>query len=615
MSYIVERFEEKAKFINESEAELIREKLEILVRNIVTQVEKHDSRFQSTLVKSGSVYEGTKVREPNEFDFMIQMDSLTNTPLLCPCDKGDGYAKLSLESREWEDFKDADGFFSPNLLSRFFKKLVNKSLDDIKVPEGLAVLRTRPSLFKETWWPVYADLLGESGEESQSGAMYSENHGPATTLYIRWQGGSSYKDLTMSVDLTLSIDYPISKLLVPLAEIPLAEANSILQRCGFHVVPAGLDSWRISFSVVEKEVLASSSDGFQTCYRILKIVRDVVCENLGWDASLVPSYVFKTVLLSQLFTNGHPWEKDRRSQTIIEHLDHVIQGVKAEKIQSCFLRRYNLLSPSDHENKLRQCVLEEMLRVMRGIEMAFSREEARERKLQIRVLEMVDVLDYMISSFLRGKNLSVVWNKVFVNINNVPNARKHGWFTNELTDLNCTELSEKAYFKLIQIWNFTEDFFRKLLISLKGELNLLAQKFKILLFMKKENFERQHMRLKENEVEKVSLHQFALEFIDDSFVDCYVEDENSTLPNLHKAIRPEFKSSGFFQGVAEVATREGSSRGLAQLKQQLEQYLFMVPEEYLMDGIVDYVRHIIVHAKEVLKLKLEHVSIPELDLD
>ena len=65
MSYIVERFEEKAKFTNESEAELIREKLEILVNNIVTQMEKHDSRFQCTLVKSGSVYEGTKVCEPN----------------------------------------------------------------------------------------------------------------------------------------------------------------------------------------------------------------------------------------------------------------------------------------------------------------------------------------------------------------------------------------------------------------------------------------------------------------------------------------------------------------------------------------------------------------------
>lgn len=613
MSYITENFEEKAKFIDESEADLIREKLEILVSNILTQVEKRDSRFQSTLVKSGSVYEGTKVCEPDEFDFMIRVNSLTNTPFLHPCDKGDGYVKLSLESREWEDFRDADGFFSPNLLSRFFKRLVSRSLDVIKVPEGLAILRTRPSLNKTTWWPVYADLLGNSGEESQSGAMYSENHGPATTLYVRWKGGSSYKDLTISVDLTLSIDYPISKLPVPLAEVP-CEANSILQRCGFHVVPAGFDSWRLSFSMVEKEFLATSPDGFKQCYRVLKIVRDIASKKLGWDPSLVPSYVFKSVLLSQLFTNGHRWEKELRSQTIIELLDHVMQGVNAEKIQSCFLRRYNLLSPSDHENKLRQCVLEEMLCLMRGMEMAFSKDQARERRQQIRVLEMVDVLDYMISSILRGKNPSVVWNKVFVNIRDVPNSKKHGWFMNELTDLNCTELSEEAYSKLVQIWNFTEDFFRKLLIQLKGELNLLAQKFKILLFKKKENFERQHMRLTENDVEKVSLHQFAFDWMDD-FVDYYIEDDNLTLPNLHKAIRPEFTSSGFFQGVDEVATREGSSRGLVLLKQRLKPCLFMVPEEFLMDGVVDYVSHIIVRAKEVLKLKLEHISIPELDLD
>ena len=85
MSNIVENFEQKANFIDESEAERIREKLEILVSNILTQVEKRDSRFQSTLVKSGSVYEGTKVCEPDEFDFMIRLNSLTNTPFLHPC--------------------------------------------------------------------------------------------------------------------------------------------------------------------------------------------------------------------------------------------------------------------------------------------------------------------------------------------------------------------------------------------------------------------------------------------------------------------------------------------------------------------------------------------------
>ncbi|CAH3143590.1 unnamed protein product, partial [Pocillopora meandrina] len=80
MSYIVERLEEKARFKNESEAELIRERLEILVDSIVTQMEKHDSRFQSTLVKSGSVYEGTKVCKPNEFDFMVKITPLTDKP-------------------------------------------------------------------------------------------------------------------------------------------------------------------------------------------------------------------------------------------------------------------------------------------------------------------------------------------------------------------------------------------------------------------------------------------------------------------------------------------------------------------------------------------------------
>ena len=232
-------------------------------------------------------------------------------------------------------------------------------------------------------------------------------------------------------------------------------------------------------------------------------------------------------------------------------------------------------------------------------------------------MEMIDVLDYMISCWLRGTNPSVVWNKVFVNISNIPNSRKHGWFMNELTDLNCTELSKEAYYKLVQLWSPTEDFFRKFkLIKLKRELNLLAQKFKIFLFKKKENFERQHIRLTENDVEKVSAHQYVFDWMDD-FVDCtcYIEDDNSTLPNLHKAIRPEFTSSGFFQGVAEVATREGSSKGLALLKQRLKGGLFMVPEEFLMDGVVDYVIHIIVRAKGVLKLKLEHISIPELDLD
>ena len=395
MSEIVERFEKKAIFEDEREAALIREKLERFVANILAEVEKRDKRFQSTLIQSGSVYEGVKVCRPDEFDFMIRIDSLTDKPLFHPCDKGEGYTKLVLDEQEWEDFKDEDGFFNPNLLSRFFKKLVNASLSDAELPEGLAIQRVNRALFKETWWPVYSDILGNSdGQESSSGVMYSETHGPATTLYIQWQGGNSYRNLMISVDLTLTLDFQKSKLPVQLTKLP-QEIDQVLEKCGFHVVPAGYESWRISFSMAEKYILASSPDGFKACYRVLKVVRDEISERLAWDSSLVPSYIFKTILLSELCTTDpHLWENKFWSQRIVQVLELALKGVKREILPSFFIPKHNLLTVADHDNKLRQCVLEDMLTQMKGLELVHKPDDARERKKQIRVLQMIDLLDF-----------------------------------------------------------------------------------------------------------------------------------------------------------------------------------------------------------------------------
>ena len=215
MAEIVEHFEEKTRFEDESEAKLIREKLEQFVTNILAEVGKRDKRFQSTLIKSGSIYEGTKVCQPDEFDFMIRIESLTDKPLFCPCDKGEGYVKLLLDEEGWEECKDEEGFFNPHMLSRFFKKLVNASLDDAELPEGLAFQQVREEMYGQ-WWPVYSELLGNAYSQVNSSVMYSESHGPATTLTIHWQGGNSYRNLAVSVDLTLTLDYQASKLPVEL---------------------------------------------------------------------------------------------------------------------------------------------------------------------------------------------------------------------------------------------------------------------------------------------------------------------------------------------------------------------------------------------------------------
>ena len=139
MSYIVERFEEKGRLINESEAELIRERLEILVNNIVTQMEKHDSRFQSTLVKSGSVYEGTKVCEPNEFDFMVKITPLTDKPsILRGMTATCSYLlrKISGKTSEMKRASSAHTCFPVTS-----KKLIMESICDVETPEGLSIYR------------------------------------------------------------------------------------------------------------------------------------------------------------------------------------------------------------------------------------------------------------------------------------------------------------------------------------------------------------------------------------------------------------------------------------------------------------------------------------------
>jgi len=80
-------------------------------------------------------------------------------------------------------------------------------------------------------------------------------------------------------------------------------------------------------------------------------------------------------------------------------------------------------------------------------------------------------------------------------------------------------------------------------------------------------------------------------------------------------VSSEFTASGFFKDVADVTVKEGSVKGLALLKQRLQLYLFMVPENYIIAAVVDYVSQLILHSKEVMKRKLDYITIPELDLD
>ena len=179
----------------------------IVVSRIQVQVAKRDKRFE-TLIQIGSVYEGVKVHRPDEFDFKVRIDCLTDKSLLYPCENNPGYLRLAQDDEKWKEFQDEQGFFSPNKLCRHFKRLVNESWSTIDVPEGMTIQEVKQGYIKGPWGVVFTGLVGGEGRPSQ--VMDIESHGPATTIKVIWNGGSSYRGLLISVDLTLALKYAIS---------------------------------------------------------------------------------------------------------------------------------------------------------------------------------------------------------------------------------------------------------------------------------------------------------------------------------------------------------------------------------------------------------------------
>ena len=184
--------------------------------------------FVSTLVNSGSFYEGTKVGKPDEFDFLICLDAFSSpedvvveelpcsTVIVLPSESAcrnialsfaDGRSAWRLPSsipqlnsldslgsetpcdpRYSYDYDFTTFEWKKNIKTPFFKLFNNKARGfeayGMKVvtiePDEVYVLKAPPPLSK---------------------------HGPAYTLQLEWNGGElePYKGLRISVDLALAV--------------------------------------------------------------------------------------------------------------------------------------------------------------------------------------------------------------------------------------------------------------------------------------------------------------------------------------------------------------------------------------------------------------------------
>lgn len=385
----------------------------------------------------------------------------------------------------------------------------------------------------------------------------------------------------------------------------------------------------LAVSVAEREILVTSPEGFKACYKVLKVLRDHVSMKLGLRDSLIPSYMFKTVLLSQLFTkDDHAWEEEFRSQTITGVLELILQGIKEEKLPNFFMPSSLLLSKA-HENKLRQYLVEDMLFEVKGSSFAHALMEVEEKNQQVQILQLIELLEYIFSCLKAGKNPTDVWKMKFSNIDSVPGHPTSSvqfdvsWI--DILDVTVTELRPAAYRNLKKIYDIGEGFRSLFLGSLQGEAKQLAQKFIDFVLWKKNKFEAEHPHLCKEEVRQVGISEFVSDWILVHIVEKYVNKDNTFLSSTHKIIPPEFclPDDSPFREIANIAMEKGSKEGMAHLEKVLKEYLSQIPDIFIMMVAVDFTKTSFLHAKEALKLKLDHITIPgqrpisyaELDLD
>ena len=155
--------------------------VENFLKALLLDIEKDFPFFKTTLINSGSFYEGTKVGKPDEFDYFVQMDNLSQDirfeelkhSMVAVIPSESAFEKLPKVNRSLYSFD-----WKVNIKSPFVEAL------DSKLVKG----------FKAFGLKVLSDEMGSL-----------QRHGPAYTLHLKWIGGKQYKGLIIAVDLVLAV--------------------------------------------------------------------------------------------------------------------------------------------------------------------------------------------------------------------------------------------------------------------------------------------------------------------------------------------------------------------------------------------------------------------------
>lgn len=309
--------------------------------------------FKNSVIPSGSYFEDLKVEGPDEFDFMICLETLSlpgvcvikDIPLRPVADPGYVHVQVPNElvrrSYRQQRYISNEGNLKPDVLLKRFKELIE---------EALAKRKRRPH-----------EMIAERVEV--------ELRKIPITIKVRWNG-KMFPFYEISIDLTLCIKlsgWPSASDIRGRLNKghPGYEVFEKAVREGYHLVASTIGEsgqprpcWRLSFSVAEGIVLKNVCENprlmHKVTLKVLKVLRkkhvDDLCLheqaglfNVAW---VFHSYVLKTMFLHEWceFPEDSYWSKDKLGKRVKGILERIRNSLKDKDIRSFWVPDYKLFN-------------------------------------------------------------------------------------------------------------------------------------------------------------------------------------------------------------------------------------------------------------------------------
>ena len=208
----------------------IQTSVEKFVKALLLGVEKKLPFYKTTLVNSGSFYEGTKVGNPDEFDYFVQLDNFSRPKDILYEELAHCMVIVIPSEAAVKKFRK----FNPNCFYFEWKR-------EVKSPFVEAFSCFLATGFKAFGLKILSHMLNR--------------HGPAYTLELEWNEGEIYKGLKIKIDLSLAvkINSHSSTMAVDFESGAGKVVKSLLHTTPYYFAVSGYRMYRLSPSKLFKE--------------------------------------------------------------------------------------------------------------------------------------------------------------------------------------------------------------------------------------------------------------------------------------------------------------------------------------------------------------------------